>query len=57
MSEFCDKIAMDVYLFFGFHNSYFPPDDNFQVLVQVASSSPSLIGPKVAWVNDNGLTR
>ena len=45
MSEFCDKIAMDVYLFFGFHNSYFPPDDNFQVLVQVASSSPSLIGP------------
>ena len=29
---------MDVYLFLGLHNSYFPPDIDFQVLVQVVSS-------------------
>lgn len=33
---------MEVYLFLGLHNSYFPPDIDFQVLVQVVSSkSPS----------------
>ena len=29
---------MEVYLFLGLHNSYFPPDIDFQVLVQVVSS-------------------
>ena len=38
---------MDVYLFLGLHNSYFPPDTDFQVLVQVVSSK--LVSDKSHW--------
>ena len=38
---------MEVYLFLGLHNSYFPPDIDFQVLVQVVSSK--LLSDKSQW--------